>query len=709
MNARWVIVGICLTLAGACRPAVAQDKPVEIEQSGMQPAIQTGRPIPSWWDVKIRGSALLEGRFEFHLMNDSKLLASTTTEELALTGPQQRIRVVLPPVSDNSMIEQLQLKIQFHGKRFNQDLGTHILRVASPRKRSFVVLTAASRLAPRRSVEREQIYKRLAFESLANSLDDSCQTVASPLEPSDVPQDAISFCAYEMVILFSDEFRLLKKPQLEALAAWIRAGGSLYVEPTGVLEPYHVDFLRRVTAAGPGDLIIQPDSSGRLMPGTVLNDERLILLHCGLGRVALRIEEEQPEFSAETPQWRKTAAFLWRLHADQVKLLEQKSSVTMTDLLQNRPHVSDAFGGVATGRMTMKLRTSTSELNDWLMPKGVRMVPLWVLAIILTTFVIVIGPVDYFALGWLRARKFTWLTFPLATLLVTMLTVSITNAYMSSSETRRGLILQDVGDDGSIVRTTRFELLFTASSRPVETDVRRGIFAALDGTRVYDDPYQQAMMSGRYPAYSRYGADEAGVERPPARMKGRIPTEYAVTQQMAKWTPQLNRVSWIPGPETTETPVDWNALMQGIDTRTMSYDHNLPGALQARLQTQFGANALMAFIGPQNRWAYNLHGDWRRNAAASNNVYMNYYQETQPMVPNEIQGHPAMFRWLYQHSVAMSYGVFSLTSQSGPTGAADMNDLPILDSENTRQGLLIVVVPKADDFIVYRKLVRLEE
>jgi len=62
--------------------ANAADRPLEIEQSNMQPPIQVGRPIPSWWDVKVRGTGLLEGHFEFQLKNDGQLLSTLVTDEI---------------------------------------------------------------------------------------------------------------------------------------------------------------------------------------------------------------------------------------------------------------------------------------------------------------------------------------------------------------------------------------------------------------------------------------------------------------------------------------------------------------------------------------------------------------------------------------------------------------------------------------------------
>lgn len=694
-----------LPLVGAT--AGAQEKPIEIEQSGMQPTIQVGRPIPTWWDVKIRGSALVEGRIEFQLKNMSKLLATVTTEDLALTGPQQRIKVMLPPISDEETIDQLQLQIKFHGKRFNQDLGAHILRVAMSKARSFMVLMGASRLTPKRSAERDRINRRLAFESMATGLDDSVKTIVTSLDPADMPQEPLGYCAYELVILTGPEFRALKKPQLEALAAWVRAGGSLYLEPTGVLEAYHVEFLRNLTAYGPRDLVIQPDSKGRLIPGSIWNDERLLLLRNGLGRIALRVDDEHPDESFETPAWREATAFLWRLHAKQIQLVKESPKLRMSDLLgTNRVDTPVGQFNIQSGRLSLPLLTSTTELLDWLMPDGVRMVPLWVLAAILFSFVIVIGPVDYFVLGKLKARKFTWITFPLATLLVTGLTVWITNRYMSSSETRRGMVLQDLGDDGSIVRSSRFELLFIASSRAITTDVRKGVFSVLGkGQPINEDqlfqPQSRIIRRGR-------GLGEVTEKKPP-QTAGRIPTEFTVTQELAKWTPQLNRLFWIPGP-TQENKIDWQALSDGI-TDEMLQDHSLSGEVPGLIVQQFGPKALVACLAGQTRWAFNQHqpGWQARNGGQFYPVspydpINGMYQ--QPQLPGEMQHLPQLFRWLYQHSVAASFGLFTVTSQVGPTGGSDLNDLPIMDDSDPDQRLLIVVVPREDDYLVYRKLIR---
>jgi hypothetical protein len=329
-------------------------------------------------------------------------------------------------------------------------------------------------------------------------------------------------------------------------------------------------------------------------------------------------------------------------------------------------------------------------------------------------------------LGWLKARKYTWLAFPLATVAVTALTVWVSNSYMSSAEARRGLVIRDVGDDGSIVRTNRFELLFIAASRPVTTDVRKGLFAPL-GTGgsmagnsmalyqqqlVQQQLMQRQMRSGR-PGGPIGGSDDLLSAKNPPRIEGRIPAQFRVTQDLAKWTPQLNRMFWIPG-STDEQPVDWNAITEGQVTTAMLDSHTISGELHERVRRQFGNKALVACLGPNGRWAYDRNPSWWTHRGQSGNPYINQqriqyaqfqdYSNTQ--LPVEIQQQGDLFRWLYQNSVALPRGLFALASHIGPKGGPALDDLPIYDPTDSERALLIVVIPVKDDFVVYRKLVR---
>ena len=683
--------------------ANAADKPLEIEQSNMQPPIQVGRPIPSWWDVKVRGTGLLEGHFEFQLKNDGQPLSTLVTDEMALSGPQQRIRVVLPPANDQNPIDQLIVDIKFVGKKFTQDLGRHILRVALSRSRTFMTLVPFARIAQRMSVERHQVLQRLAFENLISDLEESMKTVQVSLEPTDLPQDPLAYCAYEIVILFRDEFQSLKKPQLDAMAVWIRAGGSLYVEPTGVLEPYHVEFLRDMAKSTP-DVVIAPGKDGRLIAGTLRNDERLIQMRNSLGRVVMRVDEESTE-ATESPEWREAAAFLFRIHADQASSIRVRKA-TFADLMTARPSAQQInVNNDSYRRLGIKFPPGTSELLNCLKPAGVRMVPLWVLVAILGTFVVLIGPVDYFVLGRLRARKYTWLTFPVATILVTSLTVSLTNSYMSTSEARRALIIHDLGDDGSTVRVNQFELLFLASTRNVTTDIRKGIFSAMKtGSRISHEMDPSQMYNPRRRPVRMEPIEES---RSREILTGRIPTDYTARQSLSKWTPQLNRLFYLPG-SSEPSPLDWAKIMEGEQIRAVMHDESAKLRILDRTQQQLGCSCAVGLAGPWGSFSNMKSPQWNDSFFTLYGSDPSDYEARlfEMDLPNDVRSQPAMWRWLYQNSVAVPQGVYCLTSQLGPAGGAQLEDLPMYDSWEQGQLLIIVIFPRGDDYVVYRKIIR---
>ena len=285
---------VVFSLSGLALNALAQSSPVPqksltIESANIQPPVALGRPMLTWWDVKIPGSALVVGKFQFAIKSGDFLFATLETEELTLNGPEQRIRVLLPPVDCAQSVDRLYVDISFQGKKYSGPLGQQILRVPFTTKTVFMGLIGESRLGQKRSVRREKIIERLRFESLIPearySLGEAKElvtTIFASIDLNDFPTDPLAYCGYDLVILLDMEFRNLRKPQLEGLLSWVQGGGSLFIEPNGVLEPYHLDFLRKLTDEDRSGLVIQVDPAGKLPlestpsgPAPVAIDSRL--------------------------------------------------------------------------------------------------------------------------------------------------------------------------------------------------------------------------------------------------------------------------------------------------------------------------------------------------------------------------------------------------------------------------------------------------
>ncbi len=727
---------LAVSLVLQASPAFAQQKPLIIESSTMQPSVSIGRPMLTWWDVKIQDKGLVTGKFRFVVHSEGYQFATVETEELTLNGPEQRIRVLLPAVDCAQFIDRLYVDISFRGKKYSGELGQQILRVPFSSKSVFMCLSGESRIVRKKSPQRDKVIERLKFENLVPVLSNSkmaideteyLQTIIASIDPADFPAEPLAYCGYDVVILLNDEFRNLRKPQLEGMLAWIKAGGSLYVEPNGVLEPYHIDFLRSLTKEDHRELQFQVDAAGKLPADTIPNDLSTMSIKCGLGDVVIRTENPDQEINAPIETWRGIVTPLWKWRFRPIP----RPDHVVHEVGQNGRPVEKKIPNSDPWGFSMSLFSRTSlrpeQLLDRLMPEGVRMVPLSLLAAILIAFVCLIGPGDYFVLGWMRIRKLTWLTFPIATLGVTALTVWLSNSYMSAAETRRALVIRDLNQSGDIVRTNRFELLFVASTHQVATDVEKGLFTPLntglsfnEDTRVWAGGRQGFVgQNGRAIGIrdrnfaAPIAAGDGQARTVPTQVQGRIPTQFAATQDLAKWTPQINRLMSIPG--TAASPeVDWSEFdLKTAELQSLS-GHQIPPKLVNLAKARWGEQVMVACLTGKDRWAYDHSQGWRSERSANipfqqlNNFQIQGIPQDQVTI--QMLQEPDLFRWIYQASVAaVDQGTFRLMKQTAPKGGAIGDDLPLLDSSDPKAWLLVIIVPEKDDFVVYRKLMKFQD
>ena len=731
---------LVVSLLVQASPAFAQQKPLIIESSTMQPSVALGRPMLTWWDVKVQDKGLVTGKFQFVVKSDGFLFATVETEEVTLNGPEQRIRVMLPAVDCPQMVDRLYVDISFRGKKYSGELGQQILRVPFATKSVFVCLAGESRTVRKKSPQRDNVIEHLKFENLVPVLPNSkktvdetehVQTIVASIDPADFPAEPLAYCGYDVVILLNDEFRNLRKPQLEGMLAWIKAGGSLYLEPNGVLEPYHLDFLRSLTRDDHQEIGFQPDQTGRLPADTIPEDLTAMSIKCGLGDVVIRTENPDHEIKTPIDDWRAIVSPLWKWRFQPVSKPDTVWHEVGPDGRPKQRTIanSDPFG-LSTALFT---RTSlrSEQLLDRLMPEGVRMVPLSLLTAILIAFVCLIGPGDYFFLGWLRIRKLTWLTFPIATLGVTALTVWLSNSYMSAAETRRALVVRDLGQSGDLVRTNRFELLFVASTHQVTTDVEKGLFTPLStGLSLNRDSRVLAgggpgfvIQNGRVvnfqgnPTLPGVAAPDGTIRRMPTQVQGRIPTQFAAQQDLAKWTPQINRLMSIPG-SAARPEVDWSEFNLKLAESQSLLSHQVPSKLANLAKARWGEHVMVACLNGKDRWAYDHSPGWH-SARPANMSFQQMNQQTigfqmpgmqQDQVAMQMLNEPDLFRWIYQASVApVDQGTFALMKQTTPKGGAIGDDLPLLDSSDPKAWLLVIIVPEKDDFVVYRKLMKFQE
>jgi hypothetical protein len=322
--------------------------------------------------------------------------------------------------------------------------------------------------------------------------------------------------------------------------------------------------------------------------------------------------------------------------------------------------------------------SGVTGLVTYLMPQGLKLVPLPLIALVLILYVAVIGPLDYLVLGRLRLRRFTWLTFPAVTLGFTAFALLISNRYMRTADHRAGITFRDVAEGGRVARENRLEILFPSTSRQMVTEVPRGLFMPL---RFQDFGQGMMWMYGPY-GYPQWNETRAT----PALLDGRMPSAFRAVQLVPQWTPQLNRILTIPLQETQTATAnfDWD---QVPDFGTPGAD----GALAERIRTAFGHDVTV--------WLY--HGYEVKTLMGDSDLLSRGSNWEQVYLAGQFTQRQADF--VKDVCAPLQPGFFAVVSELAPTGGDRFDDMALLDPTDERQWALAIAVPETDALVIYRR------
>jgi len=630
---------------------------------------QARSSAPVWVDFEfdLKGRDLLEGQLEIVLMDGNEFIGLYESGELVLANGIQRFRVMLPQMHVRGADAWVDTRIRFVSNRDQAvyDLGEHTISVPTLLERSLVICISAPR------EDRSSVYPEIAKSISLERFDPepaiapvrTLSTFPANVPPPEMPIHPLGYCSYDVVLLTAEGFAMLRKRQLDALSWWVEAGGSVLVFPDGNAKPDHVQFLNRL--AGGSGPAFQIDSQGVLYAAEAQGDIRMY--HCGLGRAVVALMHGESPPVLDSPEWRAAVAFLWKIRKNQLPaILSDGKWHTDLQSEQRRPTsyaVIGTRGAAAPPQLALYVLPigGERELADRLMPETIRSIPLGIVALILVSFALAVGPLDYYVLGALRWHRFTWVLFPAVCVGFAALAVYLAQYYMGSSEYRRSLVLADIGTGGRVVRWSRCELRFAARGKDTLTRVTDGLFARV-GQEVT-----------KYDRYSPHGGFGLLRSTPPA-YRGWMPGSFEIAQRLPQWSPMLCR-TFSMEPFEPAVEVDWDAIGASDFESPRGLDEireRLPGVGEARASF---------FV---------LHGF-----------------EMQPLPGSGASQHDIsedMRQVLKQVCVRPQVGFFSVVSQISPTGADNFEDLSVLDPTDTRQWLLLAVVRDGEDYVVYRRL-----
>jgi len=668
----WIIWAVMVALQFLAIPVVAADK-LEVDLIPAALRVRGQAPIPVQARFRWNGTQILEGHLEVELHEGNRVLSRYHSGDLALTTGGQTFRMLLPPCEEPYSDSQVEAQTKFVTAKQVFDLGYSILFVPTMRERSFVLGWCSAHFGAdqQSSAQRDFLFERLAPPD-ADAARKLLVTSVVRLDPEDLPAQPLAYTSFDVMILTADAFKEAREGQLRALTRWVKGGGSVCVFVTGGLRAHHVSFLNELAGSSTVDRTFVTDSDGNLVTG----QNKISRIYSGMGRCVVVAGNSAADPTADTNELRQAVAFLWKFRARQMQAIAQTGHwepKANDPSLQYQRFQQLVRAGQANVYSINNINTpaySTQpsglgpELMQQLMPRTVRLIPFSALMGTLGVFLLMIGPVDYFVLGWLRRRRYTWVLFPATSIVFMIATVLMANYFLGLHDQRRSLIVVDLNHDGTALRWNRFELVFTARDKQVVTELKDALWAPIDFDAVpVGLPYNQGYPypNGNQP-YAYRSADEARETGPPW-YDGAVPVHFRTSQSINQWQPKLNRIFSFEPPPVPLLP-NWAAI-----EATWPNVQNIQAKLSA---SKISANVC---------------------SLSDSNSACIIDKDHEPILSDNI---------LNELCEGDSTGLLSIVSQVSPTGGGNFEDAQGMDVKGG-DSVLAIVTRTGDDIVVYRR------
>lgn len=680
-------------------------------------------PVSFVWQCSVSSTGLLEGYFLVTAHDGLEKYGTFKSHDVAMHAGFHEIPMMLPPIKVDNPYSEIKLKLSFVTPNQQYDFkDEYSLRVGRRFHRTFAV-GVCDPFDIILSKELKGFLERLDFESISpkepitiniNALKEtipnvallrnqplslSVKTVSIHLPPPEFPQLPIDCHQYDILVITARGFEQLESRHLKAIYQWVRSGGSLCLLAGSVLEQQQVQFMNNLIE----DKNTTPfliDSEGKLVIDQV---KQIWFQRTGWGRSVIVLSEAIAEQSLSPANMNQIPFFLWKLRESQRKYFDKEKKWDYQTLVnsflkrEKRTRYSNLNSYSANEILNLNYRpiyTGGAVVTD-LMPAEMRIVPSWIITTILLGYVLIIGPGEYFVLGKFGLRRFTWITFPLISILCAGFAFVVSDYYMQTSYERKTLTIHDLDTQGNPVKENQIELLFTGSYQKIETKVKSGLLTPLNHTEL-----------GMTQSYNMYSRNRVQSLVGPPFYSGTIPTQYSVFQVMPQWTPQLNRMIQ-NYPEDLQASFDWSSIkVNQLKTKQGRVK------LREQIKTAFGKRAkVLIYQGQKNgefkKYALFTEEGYPRNrnnyrSAKDYALFNEFLQNNQRYYGNQKQERHSFMDDL---CVRNQNGLFQIVSQTSPSGGKNYEDLTILDPSDSRQWLVVVYVPGNDQDTIYRQFI----
>jgi hypothetical protein len=312
------------------------------------------------------------------------------------------------------------------------------------------------------------------------------------------------------------------------------------------------------------------------------------------------------------------------------------------------------------------------KLSQSLSPQRLVTIPIWQFAVMLLAFLLVVSLGDYYLLGALRLRRWTWLLLPTVSLGVAWATARMAENSLGENDAQAELLLVDVGRQGVPVRSSRFQLTVAAQPKILREEVVNGLL--VNETEASEVLARQAQNElRRQGAFAEASLAAKQFEADIPLSEGLPPYRYIFEQTLKKWAPVLTRLTRV-GPPEKGPDFPWKEWGR-LDLTQIAAQRQVLREVQAReprAQVWVIHQGRLNFLGDVLQLTETLQGIGQFMLDISGDI--------------------------------PEAGFFSYVSRVSPTGHSNLEDLRLLDSTDPDDLLLVVAVPQENNTVVFRFL-----
>lgn len=672
---KWFATLLCMLIGiGSIASAQTKDRhandPISVVMEPIQFPPRTGTFYPVSCKITNRTPGLWEGSLRIRQLEDLPTDFEFLIPDLVVGTTPLEFLVTLPPIRPNMRNQQTELTahaIDKDGKITelpNVQLISHTFNV---RTLVFGVCTADGVQGIPGDLE-PLIGPMQLFDNGSLQTQDgrTTRTALPSVVARDLSENPLDYIRFDGLLISQPALEQFRPRQLSALEAWIKAGGTAAVNLPTVLDSEHLELLNRLVDESP--VTFRSDPERGLICEPPLTEP--MILPRGLGQIALIPAEYLRQNAENRENLDRLSRDLWRTRSNFQQLIEAfETHQERLDLQLEQAQLARMGKSQLTPAELAELsRQNFVNLDnlffEMLKPRNMGVIPVKFLVLALIIYVLVIGPGDYYFLGRLKARRFTWIVFPLVTLCFSWGMLRITNYVMGSNDQIRTLRIVDLDSRGEVLRENEISLLMFSNPKRENIDAAGAYTVRLEtsSSSINTPGWDSRRWQTQRPAYV-----------------GRIPGKYSVRIDAEQWTPEKYRTSRVGG--TTRFPnFPWDKYAGPALLENHHMSSTLRAEFQKDLQSAFGGTSVIAAL---------YDGSAPRPLI------------TYEKIPRELMEHHDPLCKLLMTS---SHTSSSWLRRVSPQCADSYDDLALLEVGDTRHWALGIFLQEGENLLLYRVL-----